>query len=795
MKRVQILYSVIFLIISILLGLYLFHDEEKRYVDEKHPPLYALLNEEMKNRQVGTTSHALFEEVLLKAMAENGLKPLTDTYRNTFDMLGVTYDQSPQCAILLDGESVSFEMMQDYVTNYMSISGAIDYTGNLIFLDSNYYNISPENLTGKVVMTKFNQLTDEVVDYAVASGVKGLLVYEDNLQNRTMLFNPFFEEKKSDALYVASVSKQMYQTCRTLAQENPLDSFEKNIRDSDPVSGIVPVFSLKVKDGYPVVTGNNIVGKITGTHSEHSVVFYTYYDGAGDYLKRSYNNTLTHLTGVSALLEMMQLAGSVEIRPNRDVYFAFLDGGVYGNEGIKQLLGAMPKGTEYVEIGSIGIEDAKGLNLGTTLEDSSYYSKLSSILQSRLQQVLNTANFQTGIALLQPGWGTTYLSGQHVPAVLLTQQINEATWRHTQTEDTIKSLDAEAYDQGVKGLKTLLLNGYFQSNTMSFIPLNVKKIGYFVWWLLGGMLFINISKRYQQKKGLIIYQSIPYQILIKIVRVLLPTVLMLTVMLFILLVPETITKTTYNGRYTNYDFILHAKRVVYYLQYLTSGEQIMSFTLKRALMVGFAHTLKRFMASVVIASIFGIFIGLWRGLKKSTAGDMIQIVLYSIPDVLMSLLGLYAIVFLVKHQLLGPISPETMRSVIMPIIVVSIIPTIYVSRMVQMEVESHMEDAFIYGAIARGVSKRRIIWVHLVPLLIAHLASSMASVLRIILVNLMVVEYLYASVGIGAYLIVNRGDPTYVLIISAIFGGLFIGTNLLFKGLQFLIDPMRRRAS
>ena len=484
MKKTQIMYSAIFMIISILLGVNLFQNEDKNEHVERHPPLYALLNDAIKNRQVGTSSHAIFEDVLLEAMAENGLKPLTETYRNAFDILGITYDQSPLCTILASDKNISFEMMEDYVTNYMSSSGAIDYTGELVFLDRNFFNTPPEKLNGKVVMTKFNKLTDEVVNYAIEKNLKGLLIYEDNPQSRATIFDPFYDEKASDALYVANVSKQMYQMCRAFAKEQPLDKQQIVMRESDPVTGIVPMFSLKVEDHYPVVTGHNIIGKITGTQAEHPVVFYAYYDGAGEYLKTSYTNTLTRLTGVSALLEMMQLAASIEKLPSKDIYFAFLDGGVYSNEGVKQLLKVMPIGTEYIEIGSIGIEGTKGLNLGTRLEGSSYASKLSSILQSRLEQVLNTANFQTGIAALQPGQGTSYLSGEHVPAVLLTQQTNASTWQATQFSDTIKALDAGTYDQGVQALKALMVDGYFQSENLSFIPREVKKVGYAIWWLL-----------------------------------------------------------------------------------------------------------------------------------------------------------------------------------------------------------------------------------------------------------------------------------------------------------------------
>jgi ABC-type dipeptide/oligopeptide/nickel transport system permease component len=183
-----------------------------------------------------------------------------------------------------------------------------------------------------------------------------------------------------------------------------------------------------------------------------------------------------------------------------------------------------------------------------------------------------------------------------------------------------------------------------------------------------------------------------------------------------------------------------------------------------------------------------------RGLKKRTLGDLVVIVLYAIPDVLISLLGIYAIIILVKHGWLGPFTPEVMRMTVMPIIVMCIVPMVYIIRIIQMETERLMGEPFIMGEIARGVPQKRILWHHVLPMLITYLLTSMASILRLIMVNLLVVEYLYACVGIGAYLIINRYDPTYVLLISVILGLMFIIANSFFRMLNNWFDPMRRQS-
>lgn len=782
---------VIVLALTLILGWALFGSHTVLPSDEGHPPIYALIDQDRTTRQVGTEGHEAFETVLLEEMASAGLKPEGPNFRMPFDMIGMNYDLMPSFSIINAGESQSFSILEDFQTYYNEYTGSIDYNGELLVLDSTYYSLPSELLEGKVVVTKFNVITDEIIQYARENGVRGLLIYEDSPQKQGLIFNPYIGEKRANDIYVAKITSETYVQLKTIADENRLEGYEIG-----PLAGRVDQAKISVKDTYPILSANNLVGKRQGQSQDRFVVFYTYYDSMGYYLGMSYPNVIQKLSGVSALVEMMQYAAQMS-QPEVDIYFAFIDGGASGNEGIDQLKKELSKRQglgEYIEIGILGMSGNSDINIATSNGTQSA-NKYSAILGSRVAQYIETSGLSVGNAIILPTDGANFLVNQSLPSVLITQNVNDASFQKLLKDDTITSLDITAYQTGVDALKSLMINGYYKVSIFSMIP-NKVKVGVFLTWLIVSfVILVSALKNQGRSQWVKLQRSTLFQILERAVVYIVPTLVMLVFLLFILLVPSDITKADYGGQYTNYVFGLHFQRVVHYGSELLSGaENYLTPSLKTALLVGFKNTLRLFISTVLISSVLGLLIGMWRGLKKNTALDVLVLILYAIPDVLISLLGIYGVIILYQNELLFNISPEDMRTKYMPVVVMSIVPTIYIIRLIQMRTEQVLTEPFVFGEIARGVTQKRLIWHHLLPMLISFLCTSMSSILRIIMVNLLVVEYLYASVGIGAYLIINRFDPTYVLLISLLFGGLFIVTNAIFKGINYWIDPMRRRS-
>ncbi|MBS7526474.1 ABC transporter permease subunit [Fusibacter paucivorans] len=784
------LYSIIFITITLSLAWVLFSHEDRVTETGGHPSIYALIDADKTTRQVGTEGHAVFENALLETMASSGLKPDGENYVQDFDMIGISYDEAPTFMIHTDSETLDFEIMSDYQTYYNQYSGAINYTGDMLFLESSFYSTTPALLSGKIVVTKFNQLTDEIVAYARENGVRGLMIMEDTPQREQLYFNPYFGQKRADDLYLAKITKETYAALKAMAIERPLEGTAK----SGPVSGRISNVTLKVGDAYPVLTGHNIVGKIKGTGHGRPIVFYTYYDSIGYYLGDRYQNVMQRLTGVSALSEMIKYAAEIAQKPAGDVYFAFVDGGSSSDAGVANLLKQMPEGSEFIEIGVMGFAGSSDVNIGYRSANNNG-NKFSAILASKVSQYLETSDVVLGETDILNTDGSSYLLNQSVPSIILTQNINMSTMSHIMAQDRIDMMDIDAYQRGVDALKGLLSQAYFKPRDLNYMPYQLRVIVFLLWLTIGLAAIVSVGKHMTTGILVRMYRSTLYQLLLKALIIIVPTVIMLILMLFILLVPNDITKADYGGQYTNYVFSLHIRRMIYYvMQLVGNSASYLTPALKTALYVGFLETLKRFLATVTISGVAGLLIGMHRGLKKRTFGDLVVLILYAIPDVLISLLGIYTIIVLVKHGWLGPFTPETMRMTVMPIIVMCVVPMIYIIRIIQMETERLMAEPFIMGEIARGVPRKRILWHHVLPMLITYLLTSMASILRLIMVNLLVVEYLYACVGVGAYLIINRYDPTYVLLISVILGLMFIAANTFFRILNNWFDPMRRQS-
>ena len=785
-------FAVILIIITLGIAWSLFFVKSDLPKLEGHPPIYQLIDEDQTTRQIGTEGHANFENILLQKMASAGLKPEGSNYRQPFDMIGINYDTGPVFNVGGGEEQINFEILSDFQTYYDRYTGGIDYSGEILFLESTFYSVDPILFKGKVIATKFNVMTDDIIQYARENGARGLLIFEDTPQRQGMYFNPYFGQKRANDIYVGKISSETYATLKTIALNNRIDN-----QTSGPVSGKIQGVTLSVKDTYPVLTGYNLVGKLSGVDHSRYVVFYTYYDGMGYYLGEQYQNIMQKLTGVSALTELIEYASLLEEKPKIDVYFAFVDGGAASDEGMAQLssnLSNIDAYGEFIEIGVLGLTGSSALNVGIVNQDRKA-NKLSAILGSKVAQYIETSGYSVGGAEILPTNGSSYLIGESVPSILLTQNVNENSLAKLMSKDSIELMDVASYNDAVTAIESFMAAAYFGENGFVTLP-KQGKIGIFIAWLMFAfVIFVANVKHEGGSRWVTIYRSTYFQILQRIVQYVIPTALMLVMLLFILLVPSDITKADYGGQYSNYVFQLHFQRVVHYvIQFFEGSGNYLTPALKTALLVGFKNTLRLFLATVSISTVLGLFLGLLRAIKKNTVIDVMVLILYAIPDVLISLLGIYAIIFLFKHNLLANITPEDMRTKYMPIVVMCIVPTIYIIRLIQMKTEQILQEPFVFGEIARGIPKDTIIWNHVFPMLVSFLFSSMGSIIRIIMVNLLIVEYLYASVGIGAYLVINRYDPTYVLLISVILGSMYVITNAIFKGLNYWMDPMRRKS-
>ncbi len=133
-----------------------------------------------------------------------------------------------------------------------------------------------------------------------------------------------------------------------------------------------------------------------------------------------------------------------------------------------------------------------------------------------------------------------------------------------------------------------------------------------------------------------------------------------------------------------------------------------------------------------------------------------------------------------------------MRGIVMPVLALSIIPSIYVSRLALIAVEEERHKGYVKGALAKGATKRQAFIGHLMPVMMLKILDAMPSVMKLLIANLIIVEYFYGYPGIANYLITHMDSVSLVLILSMGIGIMYLALSLLFKMLSTILNPMKR---
>jgi ABC-type dipeptide/oligopeptide/nickel transport system permease component len=122
----------------------------------------------------------------------------------------------------------------------------------------------------------------------------------------------------------------------------------------------------------------------------------------------------------------------------------------------------------------------------------------------------------------------------------------------------------------------------------------------------------------------------------------------------------------------------------------------------------------------------------------------------SIPDVMLVMLlqiGIASIFKATGFLVADVVAFGHERIYLLPILCLTIVPTIYLFRMMVLETEKERTQPYVEFAIARGFSKTYILFRHMYPNIIIHLLNYSRSIFLFMLSNLMIIELLFNIQG------------------------------------------------
>ncbi|HWK20409.1 MAG TPA: ABC transporter permease [Microbacteriaceae bacterium] len=212
----------------------------------------------------------------------------------------------------------------------------------------------------------------------------------------------------------------------------------------------------------------------------------------------------------------------------------------------------------------------------------------------------------------------------------------------------------------------------------------------------------------------------------------------------------------------------------------------------------FPTTLRLALLAVVIQLVIGVLAGLISGLRKGGIFDhaalLITLVLISVPVFVLAFVAqwFFGIELGWVRPTVGQGAPW--QDLILPAIVLAALNMAYVVRLTRGSVIETNQMDFVRMAYGKGLSRRRVIPVHILRNSMIPVTTNLAADFGILIVGATVTEAIFNVPGVGNELFkaINRHDMPEIVSIVTILVIVYVFVNLLIDLLYGVLDPRIR---
>lgn len=204
-------------------------------------------------------------------------------------------------------------------------------------------------------------------------------------------------------------------------------------------------------------------------------------------------------------------------------------------------------------------------------------------------------------------------------------------------------------------------------------------------------------------------------------------------------------------------------------------------------------TLKLGLATFLVTITISFPLGLYAGITKNPIADTViqaaSWVSYSMPVFLVGNILIW--LFAVKYGLLPAIGHETWKHFILPVTSLSLHLSGWLIQVIRSSVQEITRRYFILAARARGLSKRRVVLLHLLKPALLPIVTAFLVQLGNLISGSFIIETVFAWNGIGRLLIDSILARDFPMIQGVVLyvGGIFALINVLIDLLYLYLDP------
>lgn len=215
-------------------------------------------------------------------------------------------------------------------------------------------------------------------------------------------------------------------------------------------------------------------------------------------------------------------------------------------------------------------------------------------------------------------------------------------------------------------------------------------------------------------------------------------------------------------------------------------------------------TLPVTLALIITTVIISVLIGVPLGLMAALGGELVDFSIRTFVTVLLALppffLGLILILFVsVRGGLLpaggwGSGAPDDVKYLVLPALALAAFLTPLIVRVCRQAANAALHEQWIEVAIARGISRRRIVYSHILPNTLLPVITLVGYNVGALLTGAVVVESVFALPGIGQELVnaINTRDYTVIQGIALVSAIVVVIANLLADLISTVVDPRTR---
>ncbi len=754
-------------------------------------------------RRVGTKGNEAALEYIENAFNSYGLKTLPDIegsvnqgYRQSFHVITPDIDLAPEFIVYGSNNQIglSLSMFEDYNALPYFMGGDVDFEGPILMVGSNLLRIEPELIDGSVVVVDAGHLDSDWVRFVSDNGGKGLLICTDKAgyglarrYERTKSLST--SGKTGDSILMGYLSREAYNDFEELLGD------EIDGKKGRPL-GVIDRARIRIKMNFPVVETSNVIGVIEGKKDSGQILILSAdMDNVGMASESEhFPGVISRTSGIAGLLEIARILGREPGGQDETILFVAFNGQETDTEGVRYFisqLGFDSDRTRHIHIGPIGEDSYDPVSL-------LYNPSLSSILSQQMTMYGEDKGVEV-VSLPSLNGSISMFSNLSIPSVILSsgQVVNNM-------DDNLGRLSPEKLESSLLLLMNFIKHEVYGDNYIDFMT-GFEKV---LICLLLVFAFLNLMLTYAIKRnpnkrifGFSMEEislSGPFLILKAFYKYLIPYGLAVLVLAIIANIdPNTNVVIRGNRMTTNFSWYLTLKDAIYYLESLLSPSTYTQDTVGNIMEViqsAGSKSIKLVAASLGLAFTLGIGRGIYEAYrnKGKELRSLGSLIVFSIPDVLVVTLGM------LLHTLFARKFPEYNEFLqpgkfILPLVTLSVIPTIYISRITYITIHEELTKDYIRHAKALGYSKFRIYMTEMMPAVIYKILDSIPAIMTMIFSNMIIVEYLFNYNGVVYYLLYlyNRHDVQRFVPLAVSLGMIYIGFTWIIRYIRFLLNPMK----